>query len=396
MYRFWLRTILAFTVMLGAQFLPAVSAYAAPVEGCNGPAEKTGGDGLLDALNRSSSCQSALKTYEDCEWGSSADTNFSAVVVTKCEGDFISKLNPVELKNYADRMQLCAYRYSMSQGTLYMSMAATCQAETAASFAANPSLAKTALPRASFDCTKARTDVEKTICVAPALGRADLVLNEAYHDAIDPSMSPQDKEHLADHQRQWLERTVARCKPNGTSDKTIVDCLRSSFEARFTAFTECSEAGNVDCVDESEREEKVQVGPRASFDCDKPQTGLEVVICADSDLGQADIGLANAYKMALAGTTNALRDAIIKSERSWLNFVEASCPLGVVGAIPPLQARICVKSAFQQRTDQLTTCRSDHNPDMACFWKFSLLPQQAVSKPPVAPRRVKLLDIEGK
>jgi uncharacterized protein len=396
MIQLCLRALLILTLLLSALVLTEIPSAAAEISGCSGPSENTGGETLGDALANSRSCQSALKTYRDCTWGSSADTGFSAIVVGKCEQDFIKKLNAAEMQNYADRMQLCAYRYSMVQGTLYMSIAATCQADLAASFAANPSKARTPLPRASFDCAKAKTPVEKTICAAPALGRADLVLNDSYNDAIDPALPPQDKQHLADHQRQWLERTVAKCKPDGTADQTIVDCLRSAFEARFTAFEQCSEAGTVDCVDESEQDESTPAKARASFDCDKPETALEVVICADSDLGQTDIDLAAAYKTALAETTDQLRDTIIKSERSWLKFVETSCPLGVIGAIPPLEARICVKSAFKERVKQLGRCSSDQKQDAACFWQFSLRSIDTDTQPPVAPHSVKLLDMPNK
>ena len=361
-------TVLMLSGLTAARADDAADSCAGP--GPNGPGA------LVELIERQPSCEAALKTYESCMWGSSADTTFGAAVAVKCEKDFVDKLTPSEMKTYADRMQLCAYRYSATQGTLYMSMAATCQAELAASFAKDPKQAKTPLPKASFDCSRAASPIEKTICAAPALGRADLVLNEAYREALSFTEDAKERQALIASERAWMSATIDRCRPDGSAAKDKIDCLRSAFEARFTAINQCSESMSAGCLEDMAAEAEPVASPRASFDCDAPATALEVVICADAESGQADLKLSATYKRILKDAEPALRQTVIESERTWLHFVETTCPLGVVGAIPSVFTRGCVTSAFETRTTQLEKCvkeaGSDPGSAKACLNAFAI------------------------
>ncbi|MBB4006757.1 lysozyme inhibitor LprI family protein [Allorhizobium taibaishanense] len=370
-------------------------AHAETPGGCSGPGNGTG-DELLAAITKTKSCKAAAALYNDCIWGSSADTAFAAAAVRKCEADFVPKLNKSEMTNYADRMQLCAYQYSMTSGTFYMSMAAGCQVGIAEQFSANPKLARTPLPKASFDCAKAQTPLERSICASPALGRADLVLNDSFRDEMQSAQTAEDKRHITERQKVWLDRITSRCKPDGSAKTEVVDCLRSAFEARFTAINQCFQTGTAECVDDSEAEEATATAPapRASFNCDAPKTPIEVVICADGELGKADIKLSQAYKSALNGATDAQRDVLIKSQRAWLSFVQATCPLGVIGGIPPVQARACVRSAFERRTQDLSQCVTDSGGDNNCLWQFDVMPKKADNAPLLAPRPVHLVPVQ--
>ncbi|MGV1825415.1 lysozyme inhibitor LprI family protein [Agrobacterium vitis] len=372
------------------------AAHAETIGGCSGPGNGGTGDDLLAAIAKTKSCKAAAALYNGCTWGSSADTAFAAAAVQKCEADFVSKLNKSEMTNYADRMQLCAYQYSMTSGTLYMSMAASCQVGIAEQFSTNPKLARTPLPKTSFDCAKAQAPLERSICASPALGRADLVLNNSFRDEMRSAQTADEKRHVTERQKAWLDRVAVRCKPDGSAKPELVDCLRSAFEARFTAINQCSEAGDAECVDASEAEEATAAvpAPRASFNCDAPKTPLEVVICVDVDLGKADIKLSEAYKSALAGAPDAQRDVLINSQRAWLSFVQSTCPLGVVGGVPPVQARACVRSAFVRRAEDLSHCVTDSGGDGNCLWHFDVMPKKADNAPPVPPRRVHLVPVQ--
>jgi uncharacterized protein YecT (DUF1311 family) len=78
---------------------------------------------------------------------------------------------------------------------------------------------------ASFDCEKARTDVEKKICADPELSHLDDQLEQAYQMA---SHTAPNTVILRDDQRNWL---AAR---NRCSDK---ECLRNAYSRRLKALS---------------------------------------------------------------------------------------------------------------------------------------------------------------
>ncbi|MDT3378782.1 lysozyme inhibitor LprI family protein [Labrys neptuniae] len=353
---------------------------------CAKPGE-SGIEGLENLLREQKSCKAATALLRECRWGSSADTSFSAIVVSICEKEFYPQLSKADQIDYGDRMQLCAYRYASQQGTLYMSMAATCQSEVAARFA-DPNTAREPLGRASFNCGEADTALEKAICSDRKLGQADLVLAQGYGEAVASlKADPETRGALIADQRRWLDRVARKCDlVDGSrpfSAKSLVSakslaCARGAFEKRFALLDGCGEAGiSIDCLAETAdgAADAADPGLRASFDCDKPSTPLEIAICADTDLGQADIRLAAIYenaKKTVAGEPD--RKLLVESQRRWLAFVQGTCPLGAVGGIPPVLGRACVRSAFELRGKQLTACLS--KPDIerkACLDDFRIL-----------------------
>lgn len=347
---------------------------------CARPGE-SGIEGLENLLREQKSCRAATALLRECRWGSSADTGFSAIVVSICEKEFYPRLSKADQIDYGERMQLCAYRYAGQQGTLHMSMAATCQSEVAERFA-DPNAAREPLGRASFNCSEADTALEKAICSDRKLGRADLVLAQSYREAVASlEADRQTRGALIADQRRWLDRVARKCDladGSGPFSAKSLACVRGAFEQRFALLDSCGEAGiTVDCLAETADGAADAAGSarRASFDCDKPSTPLEIAICADADLGQADIKLAAIYEKVRKITAGEPdRKLLVESQRSWLAFVQGTCPLGAVGGIPPVLGRACVRSAFELRGKQLTACLS--KPDIerkACLDDFKIL-----------------------
>lgn len=342
---------------------------------------------LIKALNAQQSCKAAADLLDKCMWGSSADTEFAPIVVEKCEKEFISKLSATGRNNYMTEMQLCAYEFARGEGTLTMSEAAVCQAEVSAQFAANPSQNDHPPARASFDCARAQTPLEKAICSHIQLGHADIALSRAFKPALNVSRGPH-RAALVESERKWLAGVPVTCGlAAGPASPATLSCIRFEFELRFTALDDCDAAGDegdgvAACVDNpdtsSEAEPNSTSGPseRASFDCEAPKTALEIVICADADLGQKDIELAQAYRDAGAQMGVAQHDALVENERKWLKFATSSCPLGVVGGIPPIMTRACVRSAFEMRIGQLKSCpQKPVAEQLACLSDFQIMTQ---------------------
>jgi len=326
-------------------------------------------EGLVKTLTQEKSCSAAVAKLHACAWGSSADTQFASLVVEKCEKTFFDKLSPTGRERYEEEMQLCAYEFARQQGTMYMSAAALCQADVAADFSANPDKASRPLSRASFDCGKAQTPLEKAICSDIRLGKADIVLSRVYANALKGD-DQTGKPALVLSEKEWLKGLPATC---GVTDKPLsqksLNCLRIAFELRFTALDSGGDEDNDDHV----AADVSDAGPRASFDCESPSTALEIVICADAELGQTDIRLAEAYHKAGTAMGAAQHKDLIESERKWLHFVNEGCPLGAIGGIPPVMTRACVRQAFETRIGQLLQCpKKGSSEQVSCLNDFQL------------------------
>jgi len=91
--------------------------------------------------------------------------------------------------------------------------------------AAAPALAQ---EKPSFDCAKASTVIERTICATPDLARGDREMASTYF-ALLSHLSGAAKEHLLKDQARWL---AARDKACGGLAETVPLCLKQHFEAR--------------------------------------------------------------------------------------------------------------------------------------------------------------------
>jgi len=343
-------------------------------------------DGLAKQLSKAPSCAIAVKKLEACAWGSSADSEFSAIVVHKCESEFFEKLNPEAAKRYENEMQLCSYQYSRAEGTISISEAALCQVGIALKFDKNHLADQGVNTRASFDCGKATSTLELAVCADERLGKADIVLSKVYGN-VGASMNAQQKQKLANSEREWLTSVPKKCGIVSPFTPQSLDCARNEFELRFTALGDCDIGPADDCLGEVVEQAKevassaTDIAPRASFDCDKPTTALQIVVCADHELGQLDVQVTAALKTANETFDSSQHSDLMASEEKWAQFVGDRCPLGVVGGVPPVLARGCIRSAFKIRISQLQSCATKENAErIPCLNDFRILPDQPQSK----------------
>jgi len=101
----------------------------APAEDC--PAQSTGMDDIIAALNAAKGCDAAMRIFRACEYGASGDVQFGAVVENKCESDFLDRLKAPQKAAYQREMGVCDRKYRNQSGTMYISFAAFCRAEVA-------------------------------------------------------------------------------------------------------------------------------------------------------------------------------------------------------------------------------------------------------------------------
>jgi uncharacterized protein YecT (DUF1311 family) len=237
------RTIVLSAVL--AFLLGAASAIAQTQVACGSPTDDTA-QALDKLLADDPTCAAAHARLKACAWGSTADNQFAAIVILKCEQTFLPSLSTHGKSRYIEERQLCAYEFARQEGTLYISDAALCSANVAANFNAHPELALQPIPRASFDCGKAATPLEKAICSDPKLGRADIVLARAYAAALKEAYA-RDRPSLIVSERKWLRSIPAKCNLSASPPSTAtLDCIRNAFELRFTGLDGCrvSEEGS--------------------------------------------------------------------------------------------------------------------------------------------------------
>ncbi|MGF1528998.1 MAG: lysozyme inhibitor LprI family protein [Candidatus Competibacterales bacterium] len=83
---------------------------------------------------------------------------------------------------------------------------------------------------ASFDCAKARTTVEKTICGHPVLDAQDTELGRLYR-TLRRRLAPHQAQALRDDQRQWLRLRGALCPASKAA------CLQVEYAERNADLT---------------------------------------------------------------------------------------------------------------------------------------------------------------
>jgi uncharacterized protein len=364
-------------------FVSSTAPHAAAQHDCKFGGEEAANK-LEDDLEHAKSCKEAAELFNECRWGSSADSSFGATAVMRCEKEFYKKLTTLQKNNYADEMQLCAYQFSRQQGTMYISAAATCQVDLAASFATDPHIADKPIPRASFDCSRAQSPLEKAICSDAGLGRADVVLGRIYQQDLK-LLKDLNRATFIDNEKKWLKEILGKCGlDSGAPSRKALNCLRNAFEIRFSSLDSCGDDEPSACVrldsdPEDFREsqgEDDSAAPRASFDCNAPATALQIVICDDHDLGQKDLAVAHAFDTAISGSDAATRSLLDDSQRKWLEYVRSRCPLGTVGGVPPLLTRGCIRSAYEIRARQLDSCMKQPVSNRGqCLNEFKIVEQ---------------------
>lgn len=85
-------------------------------------------------------------------------------------------------------------------------------------------------PKASFDCKKASTSVEKAICDGPFLADLDRIMDEVYR-GVSAKLEGPKRAALTNVQNQWLQSRNTKC---GRA-KPDQDCLSNLYKDRIVA-----------------------------------------------------------------------------------------------------------------------------------------------------------------
>jgi hypothetical protein len=92
-------------------------------------------DNILEVLDQAPTCEQSLALFQACSYGASGDVALSEVVIRKCEGDFLTKLNKSQRQSYDQQQKRCSLKYRNESGTMYRSFEAFCSANLAKDYA---------------------------------------------------------------------------------------------------------------------------------------------------------------------------------------------------------------------------------------------------------------------
>ena len=130
---------------------------------------------FAEDVRATASCEAAHKLHDSCGWGSSGDVALSGAVIENAKRSFSAISVRRQKRNYEARQQRCSDKYAREDGSLAVAEAALCTEAIAVSFARNAAAAgrvpaaPLAPVKASFDCNKARTELELLICFQATL-----------------------------------------------------------------------------------------------------------------------------------------------------------------------------------------------------------------------------------
>jgi len=75
----------------------------------------------------------------------------------------------------------------------------------------------------SFDCTKANTIIERTICSNETLAEKDCLLGYVYKYSLHDALSAEHRKTITDDQRDWIKERNRFCEERPAAELT--DCL---------------------------------------------------------------------------------------------------------------------------------------------------------------------------
>lgn len=93
--------------------------------------------------------------------------------------------------------------------------------------------------------------------------------------------------------------------------------------------------------------------PGPSFPCERAAAPQEKLVCSRRTIAKADLEMDSAYRRALDRLSPAGRRQLRLSQRAWLSFRNATCPLGRRDPPHRRSTEACLESRYEERTDQL-------------------------------------------
>ena len=194
----------------------------------------------------------------------------------------------------------------------------------------------------SFDCTKAKTRVEKLICSDAELAKLDREMSSEYHSLVsDKTLGGELKEILKNNQKKWLDsREKTPCLENEDVSEQQ-KCIKNAYRIRIKEIND----------DKNDFAGTGRFTP--VFDCSKAVLKSAKMACSDAGVIQLNKKMDALYKKWLSVSKN--KKAVIENQKKWKNnwFVRStSCSLKIVSVGPDDPAAVlCAKRKLSDRIE---------------------------------------------
>ncbi len=89
-----------------------------------------------EAIRKAPTCKRAYEIMEACAYTASGDTGLGEALRRRCEPEFLPRLSKAQRRVYDQEQKRCSNKYAHESGTMYVSFAAFCRAESTLKYAA--------------------------------------------------------------------------------------------------------------------------------------------------------------------------------------------------------------------------------------------------------------------
>ncbi|OQW92865.1 MAG: hypothetical protein BWK78_00210 [Thiotrichaceae bacterium IS1] len=181
-------------------------------------------------------------------------------------------------------------------------------------------LNSTPLTAASFNCTQAKTEVEKAICNNRQLSEADSQMGSLFVQLLK-SLSTTEANQLRQEQRNWLKRRDQECPYDNS-------CILQMYQQRIAELSGKFKS----------------LMTAASFNCTQAKTEVEKAICNNRQLSEADSQMGSLFVQLLKSLSTTEADQLRQEQRNWLKRRNQECPYD----------DSCLLQMYQQRIAELS------------------------------------------
>jgi uncharacterized protein len=230
----------------------------------------------------------------------------------------------------------------------------------------------------SFDCGKASTVVEHTICQDQPLRELDSALDRQFRAILQ--LAPKRREALLANERRWIKSRDGQCLPRDPLGKApIVECLADAYRARIHYLASASPEHAADDNGPVSQTRQMDVcgalgalrgigddeigafvarclpaTPQTRVEVETDSVAADILIAHDFALGASYYRLSSLYELAAQLDETK---GLMTQRADWYAHVRTQC-----------QSKDCLRSAYRDRLASLTQWIQLHSDPFPDHW----------------------------
>src|SRR5262249_22199756 len=113
--------------------IPLAGSAAHALKEC--PVSAADRDAVIKAIQQAPTCKASFDILDVCRGNAGGDVELAGLVTERCEKTFLPTIKATHKRIYDEAHAACQRKYAKSQGTMYASAQAICEAKAAVRFA---------------------------------------------------------------------------------------------------------------------------------------------------------------------------------------------------------------------------------------------------------------------